>query len=169
MSCVRLLHALQILWSLLFTKYFQMAAVLSFSHSHTIRLKLGFCPKITFFVFEQGIIWGQFCVILLWLGHNFKFRLLAVRFPWVVAKDNFDWNRSCHPLNWWQSMLSNVKKGLKAQFFLLPPESCIKIQGDVQTLLKKCPRQKYPRRCPCTLMPSQKDRLRLKEREKRQK
>ena len=35
------------------------------------------------------------------------------------------------------------KKGLKAHFFQkAPSQSGIKIQGDVQTPLKKCPRQK---------------------------
>ena len=73
-------------------------------------------------------------------------------------------NEILPPLNLVTSMLSDVKnslqKRLESSIFPPPPQSGIKIQGDVQTPLKKCPRQKYPRRGPCTLMPSPKDRLR---------
>ena len=73
-------------------------------------------------------------------------------------------NEILPPLKPVTSMLPDVKNSLRKRFessiFPPPPQSGIKIQGDVQTPLKKCPRQKYPRRGPCTLMPSQKDRFR---------
>ena len=51
------------------------------------------------------------------------------------------------------------KKGLKAQFFRPPSQSDIKIQADADAA-EKVSASKIPKeRGPCTLMPSQKDRL----------